>query len=311
MQLDFGSHLHLRDGFGRFVVHGGQLVLVFIGFEMGTPAGWMFVSSGIAALSVLAWLLALRRWRLIADTPTSQVATAAQGYVELSGRGKALAGLPVLSPLNGLPCLWYRYTVETKDSDGKWHHDHTETSDASLILADESGECLIDPEGAEVISTRKDSWEEGDRRYTQWLLLQDEQLYALGQFTTKSGLDLQLDRNEDIKHLLAEWKRDHPQLLKRFDLDGDNKVSLHEWELARSAARREVEARHREARNSADLHLMHYPADGRLYLLSNVPAEKLARRYKIWAWGHLAIFFAALYAVVYFYNHGGAMFWPD
>lgn len=307
MLPDFSLRPDLGDGFGRFVVHGGQLVLVFIGFELGSPLGWLIVSAGIAALSVVAWFLALRRWRSIADTPTSQVATAAQGYVELSGRGKPLAGLPLVSPLNGLPCLWYRYTIETKGSDGRWRRDDAATSDASLILRDESGECLIDPDGAEVISTRKDTWTTGDQRYTQWLLLKDEHLYALGQFTTRTGLDLQLDRNEDIKHLLAEWKRDHPQLLKRFDLDGDGQVSLREWELARSAARREVEANHRDLRSSAELHLMHYPADGRLYLLSNVPAERLARRYKIWAWVHLIIFFAALYAVVYFHNHGGGV----
>lgn len=307
MLPDFGLRQNLGAGLGSFIVHGGQLGLVFIGFELGSPLGWLTVSAGIGALSVVAWFLALRRWRSMADTPTSQVATAAQGYVELSGRGQPLAGLPLLSPLNGLPCLWYRYVVETRDSHGRWRRSDAATSDASLILKDGSGECLIDPDGAEVISDRKDSWTDGDQRYTQWLLLKGEPLYALGQFTTRNGLDLQLDRNEDVKHLLAEWKRDHPQLLKRFDLDRDGQVNLREWELARRAARREVEANHRELRGSADLHLMHRPADGRLYLLSNVPAERLARRYRIWAWVHLVVFFAALYAVVYFHNHGGGV----
>ena len=98
----------------------------------------------------------------------------------------------------------------------------------------------------------------------------------------------------DIGELLAEWKRDHPQLLKRFDLDGDGELSLREWELARSAARREVDARHREARSAPDLHILHYPEDGRLYLISNMEPEKLASRYQWWAWGHLAVFFAGV-----------------
>lgn len=297
------SHtLRLADGFSRFVVSGGQLILLFIGFQIGDPLGWFGIAIGMAALSVFGWLGALRRWRSISDTPTSQVATAAQGYVELIGRGKSLSGLPLLSPLTGLPCLWYHYDVETKDSNGKWSHDRSDTSDASFIINDSSGECLIDPEGAEVISIRKDTWTQNDERYTQWLLLEHEQIYVLGEFATRGGLDLQLDRNADIKDLLADWKRDHPQLLKRFDLDGDGQLSLKEWELARSAARRDVEAKHREARNSADLHLMHYPEDGRLYMISNMEPLKLARRYQWWAWGHLLVFFGGLAGAGYSFH---------
>lgn len=289
-----GSPLRLTDRFSRFAVSGGQLFLLFIGFQIDDPLGWFGIASGIAALSVFGWLGSLRRWRNIKDTPTSQAATAAQGYVELIGRGKPLEGLPLVSPLTGLPCLWYHYTVEEKDNDGKWKHQRSETSEASFLIRDGSGECLIDPEGAEVLCTRKDCWEEGDERYTQWLLLQEERIYVLGQFTTRSSLVLELDRNADIGELLAEWKRDHPQLLKRFDLDGDGELSLKEWELARSAARREIEAKHREIRSAPDLHVMHYPEDGRLYLISNMEPEKLASRYQWWAWGHLIVFFGGI-----------------
>ena len=289
-----GSPLRLTDRFSRFAVSGGQLILLFVGFQIDHPMGWFGIAIGIAALSVFGWLGSLGRWRSIKDTPTSQVASAAQGYVELIGRGKPLEGLPLVSPLTGLPCLWYHYIVEEKDSDGKWRQQRSDTSELSFIVRDASGECLVDPEGAEVLATRKDSWEKGDERYTQWLLLKDEKIYVLGQFTTHSGLMLALDRNADIGELLAAWKKDHPQLLKRFDLDGNGELSLKEWELARSAARREVEARHREIRGAADVHVMHYPVDGRLYLISNMDPEKLARRYQWWAWAHLLVFFGGL-----------------
>lgn len=286
--------LQLRDGFSRFILSGGQLALIMLGFQIEHPLGWVGVAVAIALLSVWGWMGAVRRWRAMTDMPTSQIASAAQGYVELHGRGRGLAGLPLVSPLNGLPCLWYRYTIEHKDNDGKWSHYRTEVSDASFILRDDSGECLIDPEHAEIVSKRKDIWEENDERYTQWLLLQDEMIYVLGQFRTRSGLDLALDRDGDIKALLAEWKQSPQGLLERFDLDGNGEIDLREWELARSAARREVESQHRETRNSADLHQMHYPDDGRLYLITNLIPEKLARRYQWWAWAHLCIFFGAL-----------------
>lgn len=294
MRLSFGFRRIRRHGFGHFIVHGGQLLLVFTGFELKSSTGWLAVSVGIAALSVVAWLLAIRRWRVLGDTPTSHVATAAQGYVELSGRGRAMAGTPVVSPLKSLPCLWYRLDIEREDSDGKWQLESSETSDASIVFSDGTGECLLDTEGAEVISSHEDTWRDGDQRFTQWLLLEQDALYALGQFKTRSALDMQLDRDADIKQMLADWKEDNPQLLKRFDLNNDGKVDLREWELARGAARREVEKQHREARNSADLHMMHCPTDGRLYLISNIPAEKLAQRYRLLAWLHLVIFFVAL-----------------
>lgn len=289
-----GRPLRLSDRFSRFAVSGGQLILLFVGFQIDDPLGWFGIAIGIAALSVFGWLGSLQRWRSIKDTPTSQVASAAQGYVELIGRGKALEGLPLVSPLTGLPCLWYHYSVEEKDSDGKWQHQRSETSDLSFIIRDASGECLVDPEGAEVLSIRKDSWEKGDQRYTQWLLLEQEKIYVLGQFATHSSLVLELDRNADMGALLAEWKKDHPQILKRFDLDANGELSLKEWELARSAARREIETRHREIRSAPDLHVMHYPQDGRLYLISNMDPEKLARRYQWWAWAHLLVFFGGI-----------------
>ncbi|HTH94729.1 MAG TPA: hypothetical protein VL550_05825 [Rhodocyclaceae bacterium] len=292
------SPLRLTDRFNRFAVYGGQLTLLMVGFHIRDPRGWFGIALGITALSVFGWTGALRRWRSIKDTPTSQVASAAQGYVEVAGWGKPLEGLPLLSPLTGAPCLWYRYTVEEK-SGTKWEHRRGETSDASFIIRDASGECLVDPEGAEVLTTSKNSWEDGGERYTQWLLRAEERIHVLGNFTTRSSLTLQLDRNADISDLLAEWKRDHPQLLKRFDLDGDGQISLKEWELARSAARREIEAKHREVRSAPDLHVIHYPDGGQPYIISSIRLDKLAGRYMWWAWGHLAVFFGGIAGAVY------------
>jgi hypothetical protein len=289
-----GQTRRLADGMGRFVVSGGQLALLFIGAQAESPLVWLGVALSMALLSIFGWLGALRRWRHISDTPTSSIATAAQGYVELIGRGKALEGLPLVSPLNGLPCLWFRYIIEHKNPEGDWKQERKETSDASFLINDGSADCLVDPDGAEVLCKRKDVWTEGDTRYTQWLLLAQEKIYILGQFVTRSALELTLNREGDIRDLLAEWKRDHPHMLQRFDLDADGQICLREWELARSAARREIEARHRAWRESADLHLMHYPENGRLYLISNQDPAKLARRYLWGAWAHLLVFFGAL-----------------
>ena len=75
---------------------------------------------------------------------TSKVASAAQGYVELIGSGRPLAGAPLISPVSQLPCLWYRYKIERKTSDNKWVLEDKGESDASFILEDGTGECVVD-----------------------------------------------------------------------------------------------------------------------------------------------------------------------
>lgn len=279
--------------YGEWITSGGQLLLLFVGARIGTPQGWRVCVALIAVLSVQAWVSVLRRARVIADTPTSTVASAAQGYVELRGRGQPLPGMPVMSPINGLPCLWFRYKVECKRGD-RWEVESSGQSDASFLLDDGSGQCVVDPEGAEILPARRDTWTEGERRYTQWLLLDRESIYVLGEFRTWGGDALNLNVAEDMKVLLAAWKRDMPALLKRYDLDGNGSLDLREWELARAQARREVERNHRELRAAPDTQLMGRPRDGRLYLISSLTEEKLVRRFRWWAVAHVVIFFGAL-----------------
>ena len=67
---------------------GGQLGLGVLGFQFESRSAWLIILPLIAALSVWAWTAMFRRYRAVGDTPTSQVASAAQGYVELSGRAQ-------------------------------------------------------------------------------------------------------------------------------------------------------------------------------------------------------------------------------
>lgn len=287
--------MQFRGRFSGWQLGGSavQLVLLIFGAQVDSLKGWAVTAAAIALVSLVSWIIAWRYVRAVADTPTSRVASAAQGYVELQGSGRAFEGPPVLSKLSQTPCLWFRYLVE-QQRDREWHTEDSGESDESFILDDGSGECLVDPEGAQVLTSTKKTWNSGDYRYTEWFMHSGQEVYALGEFVTRGSIDLQLSLSEDMKSLLAEWKRNPAQLNQRFDLNGDGQLDLREWELARAQARREVLAGHRQTRQMADVNVMHRPTSGQLYLLATIAPEKILLRYRLWVGFHLLCFFAAL-----------------
>jgi len=283
----------LRREYAHLVTSGAQLLLLFIGLRLQSRNGWLVCLTIMAAISILAWLSALNWLRTIRDTPTSKIASAAQGYVELTGSGHPF-GIPLLGQLSRLPCLWYRYKVEQHESESKWKTIDSGESDDTFLLRDDTGECVVDPELAEILTQHHDQWRDGDYRYTEWKLIENDKLYVIGQFRTQGGSSIEFDTRAELNALLAEWKKDMPTLLKRFDLDNNGTLDMQEWMLARSAANREVSKMMREAQVQLDIHIISQPRDGKLFLVSNLDQGKLARRYLFWSWAHLLIFFGAL-----------------
>lgn len=289
-----------RDSYLNALTSGAHLVLLLLAANIGTREAWLGSLSAVALISFFAWAGNFRRHRLMGDTPTSRVASAAQGYVELQGRAAAHPGAGLLSKLTALPCLWFRYVVERKDGDDKWERMDAGASDDTFLLCDGTGECVIDPEGAEIVTRHRQKWTRDNYRYTEWVLLAQDPLYAIGDFSTVSGATMPLSESRDIGALLAEWKADRPQLLKRFDLDRDGEVDMREWALARAEARRRVAARHAEIRSQTGaINVLRAPADGRLFLVTNLDPERVERRHKRWGIAHLLIFVAAGVAVAW------------
>lgn len=258
----------------------------------GRPA-WLAALGFVCASGLAAWAANLRRARLIDDVPTSRIASAAQGYMELQGQARQFPDHLLPARLSQTPCVWYRYQIETRDAGGNWRVEEYGEADDSFLLKDDSGQCIIDPDGAEILTSRRRSWTESDHRYTEWLLLPGDALYAIGEFTTLAHPASPADLKADVGALLAHWKRDPAALRQRFDANGDGEIDLTEWEAARTAARQEVEARERARLAAGPLHLLRKPRDGRPFLLSNLEPERLGRRYRRWAFAHLAVFLAA------------------
>lgn len=289
----------LKRGYADLVTSGAQLMLLLVGFQLASRNGWQFVLALMALISLFAWYSALYRLRTIGGTPTSRIASAAQGYVELLGQGRCHPDAPLLSRLRQLPCLWYRYRIEEKNDRNQWRLIDSGESENSFLLDDGSGQCIVDPSGAEILTRHRDSWRQGRRRYTEWQLIPGDRLYALGHFKTVGGGNDTTTAQQLVKATLAEWKADRTTLLQRFDLDGNGELDMQEWMLARQAAKREAQKRLTELRNQADLHFLLCPPDGKLFLLSNLEPERLRRRYLFWAWAHLGILFGALGGLVW------------
>lgn len=275
------SHAH-------HITSAGHLVLLFVGLRIGTPGGWLFVVSAIGIISFALWVLNFRRARAVADTPTSRVASAPQGYVELHGTARQHPGHTVIAPLTSQACVWFRYLVEEKR--GKdWSVVQRGLSEHTFVLDDGSAQAVVDPDWAEVMTDHHRRWTEDNRRYSEWLLVPGDTLYAIGEFATVGGTSSQLDAAAELNALLAEWKKDQPALRRRFDLDRNGEIDPKEWELAMRAARREVARRHHEVRSQPGVNVMRAPRDGRLFLLSNFDPERLERRYGLWTRAQLVI----------------------
>lgn len=269
----------------------GELLLVGFGVAICLAGGWLWVS----------------RWskvRHLLDTPTSRIRSAAQGYVELSGILHELTEAPPLyGPLTGSPCLWWRYRIEEYQSNGKrssWRILEQGSSERPLRLADATGDCLIDPRGAEVWPARRQRWSGNLRhprglpatgvlawltggrryRYTEERLHAGEPLYAIGDFTTAGGGRQGFDRQFAKGQILREWKCDYAGLLQRFDSNGDGQLDLVEWQRVRLAAGLEAEDRHRQASTRPAQHRLARPAQRQPFVLSSHGEEVLARRYR-------------------------------
>lgn len=281
---------------------------------------WFWVLILTAAVGGGGWYSF--RWlhlaRVIEDTPTSRIRSAAQGYVELSGRCGPLPGTRNLAPLTQRPCVWWHYRIQRRTGsagDGKrrtrWHTVNAGRSEQPFVLEDGTGECIVQPSGAEVIAMERTTWYgdtpwptaapgrrspfgEAEYRYFEERIYEYEQVYALGQFRTHTG---ERDPQADMRALLAEWKEDQAALLARFDQDRDGRVNPQEWERAREAARQAVLQRQLEEPLPAARHVLGRPDGGRLFVIAAIEQGTLATRFRRRALLAFVGFAAAVYAL--------------
>ena len=263
--------------------------------------------------SIVYALTAVRNKRIVADTPTSKVRSAAQGYVELSGQGQAPEdGERLVSPLTRTPCLWYETLVERARSGGSgaggrcWSTVSQETSSEFFLIKDGTGECIIDPEAAQVSTDDEYVWYGsrarptrrpnkdgfgrimdrigasmalGGYRYSEKIIRGNQTVYAIGLFKTIGGAGAELDAKADVRDLVREWKANSAALLERFDQNKDGEIDLKEWQQIREEAYKEVMKKHRHEKTLPPVHMMSKTKDKRRpFLLSSLNQAALVRK---------------------------------
>ncbi|MDX1488402.1 MAG: GIDE domain-containing protein [Acidiferrobacterales bacterium] len=300
------------------------------------------VGFGIAALSASAAISSWQSWRhlhrarTIEDIPTARARSAYQGYVELEGTGRLMEGAPIIAPLSGLPCVWYRYRVERLERDHyggrtrqRWVTVERGQSQDIFWLEDDTGRVVVDPEGAEITPKHKDVWNarpdlagfarqpasvvhyltshpsEQRHRFTEERINPGDYIYAIGFLKNIGSHAAWPTVDEEVRQLLRAWKQDQTTLKQRFDLDNDGTIDQKEWKLARSQARREVlkERRQQNKQFVEGINVLARPADRqRPFLLSAYRQTHLIKRYRIWAVAYGAGFVALSTLAVWVFN---------
>ena len=93
----------------------------------------------------------LQRKRLILDTPTAKIRSAAMGLVELNGL--AIGPFTLTAPITAMPCYYYRTMAWQWRQEGKnkqWVKVADESLHVPFFLDDNTGRILVDPTGAEM-----------------------------------------------------------------------------------------------------------------------------------------------------------------
>jgi hypothetical protein len=261
------------------------------------------VCSVIASGAGAWWFL--RRFsqaRHLLDTPTSKIRSAAQGYVEFYGVLHEAADHQLSAPLTSTPCLWWRYKIEEYQADDNkrsWRTLESGSSEAWLRLVDSTGNCMIDPRGAEVRPLTREVWKGSQRhplglaktgwgaffssgesyRYTEERLHVGQPLYAIGDFRSSGGGRQGLDLDAAKGAVIREWKGDFNGLLQRFDSDSNGQLDEREWSRVQLAAGLEAEDRHRQQSVQPVLHHLGKPAEAQPFVLACAGEDELVRHF--------------------------------
>jgi hypothetical protein len=243
------------------------------------PAYYLVTS--LAGISLFWALLLFQRFRIIEDTASTRLNSAAQGYTELEGTAMLYEGETARSPHQDFPVMiWYRRFFFV--------------SAQGFLLDDGKGKCTIDPRDAEVITP---FYFYNALMYNA--IYPKEKIYVLGQLHTLNKHRTEWEQKGLVNGRLREWKRNRFAFLDMFDRDKNGVIDETELESAKLAAQRLISAELETKYLQPATHIIAKPDDGRPFILSSIHPDTLIKRYKVATLLHiLLIIFMVLIVVV-------------
>jgi len=224
----------------------------------------------LSIVSLMSTFALYRRVRLIEDTATTALNSAAQGYMALAGKAYLYDGEVVRGPNPELPpMLWYK--------------NHLFESWSGFLVSDDKGRCTLDPNGAEVITP---NYSYNDHYYRA--IYPGEMIYVIGQLETLKKHRNDFERNSLVSKKLVEWKRDRLFFLDYFDKNKDGDICESEMKTAKHAATNFVDLALEEVYQKPATHIVSKPEDGRPFIVTSIHPDTLLLRYKRAAFFHLS-----------------------
>lgn len=245
-----------------------------------------------AALLLAIFASIFNYWRLLkmSEAAISSIGAAAQGYIELQGIATNLNNKPLKTPYQGVSCVFYRASaysdVEDEEGNKSSRLLQYDESKASFRLADGTGECIVNPAGAEILSLTKTTQHKNNHRYVEEYLPSNARLFVIGDLDTRSDYNTAKGVNADVAKLLTALKANKTKLLNRYDQNRDGQIDMQEWEQVRADALRQVENEH-AAKTQEDVYLLAKPAQNKLFLISALSPQKLRSLLTCWHRIHL------------------------
>lgn len=264
-------------------------------------ASWHCV--GVCSILICLLAVVFHYWRYLklSEAPISSIASAAQGYVELYG--EARTDKPLKTPYHGIPCVWFRAWVFANQQGNRHAHqllDHHlldyQESKSPFILQDDSGQCVVNPAGAEVIYYQARTWRKNNHRYVEEYLPAHQSIYVIGVLDTRKDILDASKQNKEVSAHLAALKQRPSHLLHLYDHDLNGEIDLDEWELARQDAIRHVQSKHAMQAHTAGFEIAK-PAGQQLFLISAKSPLQLRKSHLQWlaAFMLLLMFYVAVY----------------
>ncbi|HMA67652.1 MAG TPA: GIDE domain-containing protein, partial [Desulfosalsimonadaceae bacterium] len=245
-------------------------------------------------------LLLLYYKRMAENTPTSKVRSLSMGFAELAGRARPYYDLRTAYTLTR--CVYYEcsyYKYQRTGDTSRWRLSSTLSSGKlAFYLEDETGQVLINPEGAYYAIKRARQTMRGrfipslaiklDDPYTKVtedLIPLGAQIYVLGSAHTKRR---GRQHQERLVDRLRELKRDQSRMA-RYDSNRDGHIDSQEWDAARADMERQIYAESLAGQKKPEeTVVVEKPKFGLLPFIVADSEDGLLRKFAIRSWVFLA-----------------------